>query len=114
MKKAGVDKSWHEKFKIPDKESFSLNVQRSIQSGVVDSKSRREIHQTLRTLILQHTWYPGPDGYNMVCQKLTTKFASLRDESATGYVSKYILKHACYILQHDLIYNPGRIIGKLE
>lgn len=79
------DKSWHESFEIPDKDSFSFNVQKAIQTGIVDSKSRREIHQTLRTLILQHTWFPEADGYNMVCRKLITKFSNLRDESKTGF-----------------------------
>lgn len=49
--------SWHHTFKIPERSGFSGSVQKAIDTGFVSAKARREINQTLRTLLLQHSRY---------------------------------------------------------
>ena len=83
--------SWYCTFKIPDRDVFSGWTQRSIDTGVVTSRARREIVQTLRTLISQHTKYPTRYQYSNVCEKLVTKFVMLQDMDGTGYVSSNII-----------------------
>lgn len=79
---------WHLSFEVPDANNFSGCVQEAIRSGVVTSKARREITQTLRTLIVQNTHYPTPDEYTSVCQKLVVKFPKLKDTlGSNGFVS---------------------------
>ena len=52
-----VPTNWHLSFQIPQKHTFSGVVQKAVETGVVCAKARRDIVQTLRTLILQHTRY---------------------------------------------------------
>lgn len=67
-------------------------MRQSIQSGIITSKARREIVQTLRTIILQNTMYPTSEQYTAVCQKLIVKFPKLVDTlGSNGYVSIIIL-----------------------
>ena len=78
---------WHHTFQIPDRETFSGYVQKSIDTGIVSTRARREIVQMLRTLMIQHTKYPTSEQYNAVCSKLVTKFKSLKDSLGSGHVS---------------------------
>ena len=78
---------WHHTFQIPERETFSGCVQQSIDTGIVSARARREIVQMLRTLIVQHTKYPTSEQYNTVCNKLVTKFKSLKDTLGSGHVS---------------------------
>ena len=82
----GVSK-WHHTFQIPERETFSGCVQKSIDTGIVSTRARREIVQMLRTLMIQHTRYPTSEQYNTVCAKLVTKFKSLKDSLGSGHVS---------------------------
>ncbi len=89
----GLAERWQKSFKIPNRESFSGSVQAAIDSGVVSSRARREIVQTLRTLMLQHTKYPTSDQYNAVCILLVEKFEKLKDSLGSGYVSELCSSH---------------------
>ena len=40
---------WHHTFQIPDRETFSGCVQKSIDTGIVSTHARQEIVQMLRT-----------------------------------------------------------------
>ena len=83
---------WVSTFEIPDKHTFSGSVQKSLDTGVICSKARRDIIQILRTLILQFTRYPKPEEYNTVSMKLIEKYPTLHDgDSESGYVSKYFV-----------------------
>ena len=44
--------NWQLTFPIPEKEYFSGSVQASIKTGIVTSKARRNIIQTLRALMM--------------------------------------------------------------
>lgn len=80
---------WHTSFEVPDETKFSSSVQEAIQSGVIPTKARRELTQTLRTLMVQHTHQPTSEQYTTVCQKLVVKFPKLRDVIGyNGYVSQ--------------------------
>ena len=83
----GVPSSWHPSFQIPDKHTLSGGVQAAIESGVVCAKSRCDIVQTLRTLMLQHTRYPSSEEYTTISRKLVEKFLKLHDGGASGFVS---------------------------
>ncbi len=87
VKSHGQPGRWHKSFNIPNRESFSDCVQTAIDTGVVSSRARREIVQTLRTLVLQHTRYPTSEQYNAVSIMLTEKFEKLTDSLGCGYVS---------------------------
>lgn len=90
-----TDGNWHRLFKIPEKHTFSGSVQTSITTGVSCSKSRREISQVLRTLILQHTRQPTSEQYTEIARKLVEKYPALSDGGQTGFVSY----HLTYIMQ---------------
>ena len=82
-----TESSWHLSFEIPDKSTFSGAVQKAIDTGVLCAKSRKDIVQTLRTLMLQHTRYPSSQEYTVVSQKLIQAFPKLHDGGSTGFVS---------------------------
>lgn len=79
--------NWHETFIIPQRTSFSVAVQQSIDTGVISSKARSEIIRVLQTLVLQHTQYPNHNQYESVCEKLVTKYVLLKDTVGCGWVS---------------------------
>lgn len=83
---------WHLTFEIPDFHTYSETVRQSIETGIISSKARRDIIQTLRTLILQHTRYMTPEQYVTVSRKLIAKYPKLRDSvqlGTNGYVSTW-------------------------
>ena len=55
----GKAENWLDDFHIPERPSFSIAVQQSIDSGVISSKARSEIVRVLRTLMLQKTQRPN-------------------------------------------------------
>ena len=55
--------NWHISFEIASPGCFSGSVQRAIETGLISSKARREIVQTLHTLCLQHSRYMHNDNY---------------------------------------------------
>ena len=83
---------WHLSFHIPARNSFSNSVQTSIDTGVVSARARREIVQTLRTLVLQYTRYLSSEQYNAVCSSLVQQFPTLKDSIGSGYVSLFQVK----------------------
>ena len=82
--------NWHLSFKIPHKDTFSGVVQKAVETGVVCAKARRDIVQTLRTLILQHTRYPSSEEYTTVSRKLIEQFPKLHDGGTSGFVSAVV------------------------
>ena len=78
---------WLSTFVIPEHSTFSKFVHQAIDTGLVSSRARREIIQTLRTLVLQYTHRPTADQYNGVCLKLIQKYPCFRDEIGSGFVS---------------------------
>ena len=81
-----VPTNWYLSFKIPQKHTFSGVVQKAVETGVVCAKARRDIVQTLRTLILHHTRYPSSEEYTTVSQKLVEQFPKLHDGGTSGFV----------------------------
>lgn len=79
--------NWHLAFEVPDQDKFSDHVQKAIETGIVLPRSRREIVQMLRTLMLQFTKEPTPEEYGTICSKLVLKYNKLQDDSKSGYVS---------------------------
>lgn len=79
--------NWHLAFEIPDRDKFSEHVQKAIDTGIMLPRSRREIIQMLRTLMLQFTKEPTPEEYRTISSKLVLKFNTLQDDSKSGYVS---------------------------
>ena len=57
------------------------------ETGVVCAKARRDIVQTLHTLILQHTRYPSSEEYTSVSRKLVEQFPKLHDGESSDSVS---------------------------
>ena len=106
---AKIQPSWHLSFCIPARNSFSSSVQSSIDTGVVTARSRREIVQTLRTLMLQHTRYPSSEQYNEVCRRLVGLFPNLKDSIGSGYVS-YVLDSYILCLGANLLALPAKLI----
>lgn len=51
--------------------------------------ARVEIVAALHTRMLQHTDYPTPQDYKLVCQKLVSVYPVLADCNGSGYVSDY-------------------------
>ena len=49
--------------------------------------ARVEIVAALHTRMLQHTDYPTPQDYKLVCQKLVGVYPTLADCNGSGYVS---------------------------
>ena len=82
-----VPTNWHLSFKIPQKHTFSGVVQKAVETGVVCAKARRDVVQTLHTLILQHTRYPSSEEYTTVSRKLVEQFPKLHDGGTSGFVS---------------------------
>ena len=77
-------------FEIPEFLSYNESVRKSIKTGIVSSKARRDIIQTLRTLIVQKTKFPNSVQYVTVSRKLIAKYPKLRDSKklgSNGYVS---------------------------
>ena len=66
--------NWHLKFEIPKFLSCNESVRKSIKTGIVSSKARRDIIQTLRTLIVQKTKFPNSVQYVTVSRKLIAKY----------------------------------------
>ena len=87
-----VPTNWHLSFKIPQKHTFSGVVQKAVETGVVCAKARRDIVQTLRTLILQHTRYPSSEEYTTVSRKLVEQFPKLHDGGTSGFVSTRVFQ----------------------
>lgn len=85
-KQPSLSAPWHKAFEIPEKSSFSRTVQGATESGVVCSRARREICQTLRTLMLQHTSRPTHEEYTEICSKLIQKYPKLHDGGTSGSV----------------------------
>lgn len=77
---------WLRTFVIPDRHAFSGGVQKAFDTGVVCAKSRKDIVQTLRTLMLQHTRYPTKEEYETVSRMLVEKYPKLHDGGKSGYV----------------------------
>ncbi len=66
--------TWHLTFQVPS--SFSISTENAISTGVLLKKHRV---QSLSTGILAFTNRPDGEQYNAVCEKLITKYPTLRD-----------------------------------
>ena len=82
---------WHLTFQIPEKSTFSWAVQKAIDTGLVCAKPRRDITQTIRTLMLQYSRYPSSEAYTTISRKLIEKFPSLHDGGNSGFVSVVVM-----------------------
>ena len=77
---------WLTSFTVPA--GFSANTEDAISTGILTSKVRTEIVQSLSASILVHTKKPTPEEYNTICSKLIDTYPTLRDEyGGSGYVS---------------------------
>ena len=94
--KEEVVDDWAERFTIPTR--FSAETLTAIKSGIPTNRARNEIVNSLATLILVHTNRPTPDDFTSVCQKLVTKYPTLKDKVDSGYVNlcMFILLSSSY------------------
>lgn len=68
--------------------AFSFKTMKAIETGEMTKTARVEVVAALHTRMLQHSEYPTPQDYKLVCQKLIGVYPTLSDCNGSGYVSR--------------------------
>ena len=92
-----VTSNWVESFCIPAR--FSKPTIRAVDSGELSKSSRVEVVAAIAHQIIQKTWYPKSKEYNLICEKLISKYPNVKDSIGSGYVREFkSMMH--YVLLH--------------
>ena len=82
-----------------------MNTTHCISTGILTSKAKDEIINSLATLMLVHTVRPKPADLNTMAASLARIHPSLKDTSATGFVSVCLdIAVSIYIITYSVQY----------
>ena len=104
---------WLKSFEIPSE--FSVKTMDAIKSkdGVVTSKCRNEIVQTLAMLIWDCNHYPSSNAYNTICERLIGAFPKLADDVGDDE-PQYVSSQPYITCAHNFVIIIFRDLGKLS
>ena len=63
---------------------------KAIQQGVPTKASQTEIVNAMHSRMIQYNTRPTPFEYKTACDRLVTRHSSLKDRTASEYVSPYL------------------------